>query len=179
MSVAKVNFELKSDLMAVQRRDIPIADKNLTNPLNALAVYDGEWLTIDSNGKLVRSADLTQVAGTAAAAPGAYLECPLFAELGRYDVRANAEMKMPVLWIAEGQYEARTRIFDASLGAGITAIGQPLKVAVIELTTNGTTRKYSGLMLHAGVADNAPVVGYVTKLPTNGWLQFRSGTRNF
>ncbi len=179
MSVAKVNFELKSDLMAVQRRDIPVADKNLTNPYHAAALFDGEWLTINAAGKLVRSADITQAAGTAAAGDAVYLSCPLFAERGRYDVRANAENKMPVFWLANEQYEAQTRIFDAALGAGITAVGQPLKVAVIELTTNGATRKYSGLMRHGGAGDAAPVFGYVTKLPTNGWLRFKSGTRNF
>lgn len=171
-TITKVNFELLSDMMAVQRRDVPLADTALANPLNALALVDGEWMTFDSSYKLIRAADLTQAAGTVAASFVPYV---LWAERGRYDIPANVGYKAPILWI--GEYQADTRVYDAALGGGITAVNQPLKVAVVTIGS----RKYSGLMGHAGKTDSDPVVGYVEKLPDDngGLLRFRTGARTF
>lgn len=171
-TITKVNFELLSDMMAIQRRDVPLADKDLANPLNALALVDGEWMAIDDTHKLIRAADLAQANGTVAASFVPYV---LWAERGRYDVQSNVGFKAPIIKL--GYFEADTRVYDAALGAGITAVNQPLKVAVITIGT----RKYSGLMGHGGKSDSDPVVGYVEKLPSNngGKLRFRSGSRTF
>jgi hypothetical protein len=171
-TISKVNFELQSDLMATQRRDIPLYDGTLSNPYNALCLVDGEWMTFDDDYKMIRSADLTQAAGTVAAKPGANNSMPLFAEKGRYDVQANAEKKSPVIYM--GPFEADTRVYDDSLNTGISAAGQNLKVAVISITVAGTARKFSGLIRHVD-GDSEPIVGTVTRLPAKngGKLRFR------
>ncbi len=176
-TIQKVNFEPVSDMLRVQRRDYPLADKTLSDPLNAVALVDGEWMTFDSNGKLVRGAAIGTL-GTAGAGGRATLRCfPLWAERGRYDVRALADGKMPLLFL--GDYEFDTRVFNATdvvaSGAAITTMLQPLKVATIAIGT----RNYCGLVGHGGAADTAPVVGHVTKLPAQngGKLRFISGFR--
>lgn len=177
-TIQKVNFEPVSDMLRVQRRDFPLADKTLSDPLNAVALVDGEWMTLDSNGKLVRGADIATL-GTAGAGGRALVRTfPLWAERGRYDVRALADGKMPLLWL--DQYEFDTRVFHATdavaSGAAITTMMQPLKVATIAIGS----RNYCGLVGHGGSADTAPIVGYVTKLPAanGGKLRFMSGYRS-
>ena len=177
-TIQKVNFEPVTDILPVQRRDFALADKTLSDPLNAVALVDGEWCTIDSNYKLVRGAAIGTLA-TAGAGGRASVRCfPLFAERGRYDVRAMAEVKMPLLW--RGDYEFDTRVFDATAAAGsgaaITTVMQWLKVGTILIGT----RNYVGLVGHGGSADTDPVVGLVTRLPASngGKLRFISGWRS-
>lgn len=174
--VQKVNFEPVSDINMVVRRDFQLADPTLADPLNSVALVDGEWMTLDSTGKLVRATDLT-TEGNGVTTPLAF---PLFAERGRTDIQALAERRMPVLFM--GPYEFDTRIFKAtaintgSVGAtqsiAITSILQPLKIVTVELGG----RKYSGLG-GADAAGNDPIVGYVTRLPSanGGKLRFISG----
>lgn len=170
-TVQKINFEPVSDILPVQRRDFALSDKTLADPLNAVALVDGEWMTINSSYQLVRAADIT-VLGTAGAQGRATVKSfPLWAERGRYDVRAMADVKMPILW--RGDYEFDTRIFDAAAtvasGAPIASIMQPLKVATILIGT----RNYVGLVGHGGSADAAPVIGFVTRLPASNGLKLR------
>lgn len=173
-TVQRVNFEPVSDINPIHRRDFPLSDSTLSNPLNAVALVDGEWMTLDNTagpsfGKLVRAADVTTPGD-----PATKVSFPLFAERGRYDVQAIADRKMPVLFL--GQYEFNTRIFDATAvvgaGAAITAMLQPVKVATITIGS----RNYVGLVGSA-YADNAAIVGYVTRLPSGngGQLRFMSG----
>lgn len=176
-TVQKVNFEPVSDVMPIQRRDFVLADPTLADPLNAVALVDGEWMVLDSSYKILRAATIGTL-GTAGAGGRATLKSfPLFAERGRYDVRAQAQPKMPVLF--RGDWEFDTRIFDASdavdAGAAITTVLQPLKVATIAIGS----RNYCGVVGHGGASDDAPVVGYVTKLPANngGKLRMISGWR--
>jgi hypothetical protein len=145
--------------------------------MNAIGLVDGEWMTIDSSYKLIRAADIATL-GTAGAGGRATLKSfPLWAERGRTDVRAMADVKMPILFM--GYYEFDTRIFDATAvvpgaGAAITYVMQPLKVATIVLGT----RNYVGLV-GSTLADTAPIVGYVTRLPAanGGKLRFINGGR--
>jgi hypothetical protein len=177
-TIQKVNFEPVSDVLPVQRRDFALADKTLSDPLNAVALVDGEWMTLDTSYKLVRAATISTLGTAGAGGRAAVRSFPLFAERGRYDVRAMAEMKMPVLW--RGEYEFDTRVFDATAvvgsGAAITTVMQPLKVATIAIGS----RNYCGLVGHGGAADTAPVQGYVTRLPASngGKLRFISGWRS-
>lgn len=175
-TLGKVNFEPYSDIIPVHRRDYPLVDKTLANPLNAVALVDGEWMTINSSSQLLRATTI----GTPGNEPGnnSFLLAPTFAERGRYDVQAMAGTKVPVLWM--GDYEIDTRIFDATAvvgtGAAISAVGQPLKVATI--TFGG--RNFTGLV-GAVYNEAAPAkfVGFVTRLPANnnGKLRFRTGWR--
>lgn len=176
-TVTKINFEPVTDILPVQRRDIALADKTLADPFNAVALVDGEWMTLDTSYKLVRGAAIGTL-GTAGAGGRATLKTfPLWAEKGRYDVRAQAEAKMPVLW--RGDFEFDTRIYNltdvVASGAAITTVLQGLKVATILIGA----RNYCGLVGHGGSADTAPIVGYVTRLPANngGKLRFISGWR--
>lgn len=176
-TVQKVNFEPVTDVMPVHRRDFPLANQALANPLNSVALVDGEWMTLDSSNKLIRGADVT-VLGTVGAGGRASKICfPLWAERGRTDILSQSTRKMPVLYL--GQYEFDTRIFDAAAvvgaaGAAITEMLQPLKVATISATLDGAARNFVGLVGHGGSADSAPVAGYVTRLPSSngGKLRF-------
>jgi len=174
-TVQKINLEPVSDILPVTRRDFPLADPTLADPLNAAALVDGEWMTLNTSYQLVRASAI----GTLASAGGlATLKSfPLWAERGRYDVRAMSETKMPVWFM--GSYEADTRIFDATIvgtgGAAITTILQPLKVGTFAIGS----RNYCGLIGHGGSSDTSPIVAYVTRLPANngGKLRFMSGWR--
>lgn len=171
-TIQKINFELTSDLIQVQRRDFPLADPTLAQPLNAAALIDGEWVTLNSSYQLIRAATLSSVGNEAT-----LLSFPLFMERGRSDVQGIAGTKATTLMM--GQYEADTRVFDASAdisaGVPITAVMQPLKVATITIGS----RNYVGLVGHGGSADTSLIVGYVTRLPANngGKLRFVKGWR--
>lgn len=174
-TIQRVNFEVISDYNKVERRDFPLNDPTLCDPSLATALVDGEYLSLNDSRKLVRSADISQAAGTVAGAPGSYRTMAWLAAKGRTDVMANAANKGPVVFL--GAFEAQTRVFDAAYGTGITAVNQPLKVAVI---ADASGNKYSGLIRHTGPADNDPVEGYVTRLPgADGYLWYVKGTRNF
>ena len=173
-TIMKVNFEPVSDYLAVQRRDFALSDPTLADPTNAVCLVDGEWLTLNSSYQLVRAANIAST-GNAATVKS----FPLFAEKGRYDVRAMADTKMPTLF--RGEWEFDTRIFDASAvvgsGAAITTVMQWLKVATINVASAG--RNFVGLVGHGGSGDSSPVVGYVTRLPSanGGKLRFINGGR--
>jgi hypothetical protein len=171
-TVTRVNFEPFSDILPVQRRDFVLADPTLSDPVNAVALVDGEWMTLDASSKLVRASTIGTPGNLATK-----ISFPLFAERGRYDVRAQAEPKMPILWL--GDWESDTRIFDAAValgaGAAITFVLQGLKVATITIGA----RNYTGLVGHGGSADTDSIVGHVTRLPAanGGKLRLRSGGR--
>lgn len=169
-TVQRVNFEPLSNLLQTQIRDKVLSDGTLVNPLNAVALVDGEWMTTDSSDKAVRATAIASVGNGASV-----MAFPLFAERGRTDVQARAERGVPLIMF--GEWEADTRIFDATAvvgsGAAITAQWQPVKVATITIGS----RNYSGLVGHGGAADTAPVAGYVSKLPAanGGKLRIHGG----
>lgn len=172
-TVGRINFEPQSDILAVQRRDFPLADPTLAVPTNSVVLVDGEWMVLNSSYQIARAAAIGS-AGTEAT----LRSFPVFMEAGRYDVQAIAAKKTVVLYL--GEYEFDTRIFDAavSLGSGapITSVLQPLKVAVITIGA----RNYVGLVGHGGDGSDAkPIQGYVTRLPADngGKLRFISGGR--
>jgi len=175
MSVQRVNFEPMTDILKVHRRDFPLADPTLADPMNLVHLVDGEWMTLDATYKILRATDVT-TEGAVASKPS----FPLFAERGRYDVRAIAGTKMPILF--RGEYEFDTRIYNAAAninGAGNPAINtvlMPLKVMTISIDG----RFYTGLVGHGGSGDTDPIVGYVTRLPAanNQKLRFISGSRH-
>lgn len=165
-TVQRVNLEPVSDILATQRRDFALDDPTLADPLNAVALVDGEWMVLNDSYKIVRASNISSVGD-----PATQTSYVLFAERGRYDVQALSSRKMPVVFM--GEYEVETRIFDAAAtvgsGAAISATGQPLKVATITIGT----RNFTGLV-GAGTSDTDPIVGRVTRLPANngGKLRF-------
>jgi|SRR6185503_4261553 len=172
-TVQKANLEPCSDILPIHRKALALADKTLAEPLNAVALVDGEWMTINSSYQWVRAS----VVGTPSD-PALLRSFVLFDERGRSDRLGMADRKTTCLF--RGEYESDTRIYDASAvigsGAAITTVMQPLKVATIAIGT----RSYSGLVGHGGSADTNPVVGYVTRLPAanGGKLRFISGYRS-
>lgn len=166
-TIQRVNLEPVSNLMSVDRRDFPLADATLLNPLGSTVLVDGEWMKLNDASKLVRSTNIAAVGD-----PDTNISYPLWSQRGSYDSQAMADKKLALIYSTGSEWD--TRVFDATAvvgsGAAITFSGQPLKVATI--TVGG--RNYSGLV-GATFNDNANVVGYVTKLPsTNGGkLRFR------
>ncbi len=163
-SVAKVNFEPVSNVLAIQTRSMTLADPELANPLGANPLVDGEWLSYDGAGKAIRAADISS-GGNAAAA----ISWPVWAEKGRYDNQALGERKKSVIYL--GAWEFDTRIYVATS----MAVGH--RVAVASITING--------VIYAGLVDNGTMaspgagitVGVVTRLPAaNGnKLRIRGG----
>lgn len=169
-SDTRTNFEPKSNILLTEVRDFPVANAALLNPTGATCYVDGEWVSFDANGRLVRAA---AIAGPGVAATT--ISFPIWAERGRYDVQTSR--KLPIIYLH--QLEADTTIYDAALvvgaGAAITTHLQPLKVASITIGA----RNYCGLVGHGGAADTDPIVGYVSRLPAlNGTrLRFFRGWR--
>lgn len=171
-TIQRVNLSPVSDILPMTRRDFPMADPTLANPLNPVALIDGEWVTLNTSYQIQRPMSI------AAAGNGATVRSfVLWAEKGRYDVQANSGRKTPVIWLGEAEWD--TRVFDATAsygaGAAITTVLQPLKVYSVSI--GGV--KYSGLVGSGGASDPDPIVGYVTRLPANngGQLRFRMGYR--
>jgi hypothetical protein len=175
MTTLRENFRPVSDVLPTVRRDFVPANRELTNPQNPLSFLDGEWMTLDSAGKLIRAVNIA----TAGVAAGGALCWPLWAENGRYDVQAMAEHKTPIIWLNDWEFE--TRIFDAGAAVGnglaITTMLQAVKVASVAIGGTYGTRILSGLVGHGGSGDSDRVVGYVTRLPAanGGWLRIRGG----
>jgi len=165
------NFRPVADVLPLERRDYPVADKTLTNPNNPVVLVDGEWMTLDSSEKLIRAADVASPGDAA----GAALCWPLWAERGRFDIQAMADRKTPILWM--GAWEFESLIFDPAAvvgsGAAITTLMQGVKVATVTIGA----RNFVGLVGHGGSGDSDRVVGYVTRLHTvnGGFLRLRGG----
>jgi hypothetical protein len=164
-TIQRVNFEPVSDILATQRRDFPLADKTLADPLASNPLVDGEWMIVAA-GKAARA---TAVAAAGVAAT--QRSYAVFSTRGSTVTQAMSEKKVPLMYM--GEYEADTRIFDAALvvgsGAAVTVEEQGLKVASISL--GGVIK--TGLVGHGGAADTAPVVARVSKLPANNGGKLR------
>lgn len=172
-TIQRVNFEPVSDILPVWRKDLPLADPSLADPLNAVALVDGEWLTLDANYKWIRASTIGAIGNTATIR--SFL---CFNERGRSDRLGMADKKTTALF--RGEYEGDTRVYDAAAavgnnGAAIATVMQPLKVATIVIGG----RNFSGLVGCTSATTDA-VVGYVTRLPASngGKLRFISGYRS-
>lgn len=164
-TVQKVNFEPVRNILHVQTAAFALANASLARPDVTNAVVDGEWMALDASDRLIRAADISQVAGTAATAPS----YPLWSEKGRTDAQAMAEPRKSVLYL--GPWEYNTRIFNATS----MVLNGLVSVAVVEL---GGVR-YSGLVANGTFASAGTgiTVGIVTKLPASngGRLRIRGG----
>lgn len=167
------NFRPVGDVLPIARRDFPLFDRTLATPGTPTTLFDGEWVTLNANSRMIRATNIAVVGNEAALT---VLSFPLWSEPGRSDVQSLSTPKLVMLW--QQQWEFETNCFDAAAvvgaGAAISAIWQPLKVATITIGA----RNYSGLVGHGGAGDVAArVVGFVTRLPANngGWLRLRGG----
>ena len=152
MSSNDKKFEIVSptDWSRLARPGMQVADKDLLNPMVAspkVPLMDGEFLSENSEYKLVRATD--QLA-------------PAYALIewnGAYETQASGK----VATLRGGTYEADTIVFD---GASLV-LHSPLMHG--DVTVGGLTRR--GLLLRT--ASNL-ILGYVTKLPASngGRLRF-------
>jgi hypothetical protein len=175
MAIERENFRPVTDVLPVVRRDIGLYDKTLADPDNVDHLVDGEWMTVNASNKLVRAVDIA-AAGNEPATIGGYDPklYPTWAERGRYDVQANYEKKLPILYMNAWEFE--TLIFDATAtvttGGPINGIHQPVKVASITIGTKTVSGLVGALKAEVGTKI---IVGYVTRLHTDngGWLRIR------
>jgi hypothetical protein len=171
-TIQKVNFEPVTDILPLHRRDFALADPTLLNPQNPVCAIDGEWFVLNSSYQILRASTIGTLGNLAT-----LKSFPSWAELGRYDTRAQSKSPLPLIF--RGEYEFDTRVYDASVslgsGAPITFVLQGVKAATIAIGG----RNFTGLVGHGGSADASPVVGYVTRLPSanGGKLRFINGYR--
>ncbi len=152
MSIAPY-LTLITEVQSVQRRDFYVADPDLLNPNNANPILDGEWLSLNTDYKLVRAS--SNVAGPA---------WQVFAERGRYDTQAIG--KVPVLFL--GGYEAETSVYTST---GL-AVNDPLIVG--DVTIGGLTKK--GLLKLPASTGTYSVRGWVTRVLTGKIRYWYPGT---
>ncbi len=124
------------------RRDFDLADPTLLDPTSATALEGGEWMTLDSTGKLVRVG--------ATAVPDAF---QLFSPKG--DTAAQAIGKATIFFLHD--YEALTDMFEDG-GGGFT-IGQYLtakEVTVDTVTRAGLTQATQGTDIVTAIVTGLP-----------------------
>jgi hypothetical protein len=163
-TVGKSNFDPVSSIIMVERSAFELVDRTLANPDNAVALVDGEWMTLNSTGLKVQRATAIASVGDQAT----QMSFPWWQERGDSSVQANGKGAI----LSHGDWVADTNIYNSTLavgsGAAMTLLG-PVKVATI--TLGG--RNYSGLVGHGGSGDTAIVVGYVALLPSNNGGRLR------
>jgi hypothetical protein len=148
MSSSAPNFVLVTELQTLTRRDFPLADPTILQPLGANPLLDGEWLDFNTSYQLQR--DETGAGGTH---EGELPSFPVFTERGRYDTQAIG--KSSVLMF--GMYEADTQIVNtASLAIGSMLTVQDVTISAL------TKRGLAKVVATSG--SGVVVVGYVTKL---------------
>lgn len=145
-------FELITEIQVCIRRDFPLADSTLLNPVGANPLVEGEWLELNSSYQLARGA----------AGSGVH-ECvnacvfPVHTERGRYDTQALG--KATVIYL--GMYEAETLVHGTDVSG--LAVGDVLTVQ--DVTFQSLTRR--GLAESGGL-DERIVVGFVSKVTGTG-----------
>lgn len=147
------NFELVTELQTLTRRDFPLADSGILQPLSANPLLDGEWLELNGSYLLQRGA---------VAEGGSPLVFPVHTERGRYDTQAIGRTN--VLYF--GQYEAETKVVDLT---GLS-VGDALTVQTLGATAGAFETK-RGLAKSTATAGKV-VVGYVSRLPGGGKVRF-------
>jgi hypothetical protein len=149
------HLELITELMPIIRRDFPLDATALANlnPNGSNPLLDGEWLALNDSYQLTRGA-------LGSGAELGKLSFQLFAERGRYDTQAIG--KVPVLFI--GGYEAETDIVNSPHGL---LVGDPVTVA--DVVVGGLHK--NGLIKATGAGTHW-VVGWVTRLPSNGRVRY-------
>lgn len=141
-----------SNVSSVRRQDFSVADSDLLNPLSTspLALEQGEWVTLDSDGLVARV--------TASVRSSYQLWSP------RGDMGAQALGKASIVFI--GDYEAETDMYDS---AETYAVGEPLTAKTVTIDTES----------RAGLTNDVDggtdyIVGYVTKVPgDSGKLRYQ------
>ncbi len=164
MAITRSNFEPVSNLLQNQTRSIALLDPTLADPLNALALVDGEWCVVDANKKLARAADISS-GGNAATAPS----YPVWDEKGRTDNQALGGRNKTVIYLGSWEFDTDVFLVASMVHNGLVAVSSITIDSVI----------YSGLVANGtfGTPGAGITVGVITRLPStnNGRLRIRGG----
>jgi hypothetical protein len=146
-------FDPISPISSTQRRDYEIDDTDLLNPRETDAIAQGEWVVLNTDGKVERAvaaqANIWQV----------------WTQLGDYSAQALG--KITVLQLND--YEGETDMFD---GGRTYVIGERLAVAAVSI--DGVTRS----VLTNDIDGADYIVGTVTKSDDDngGKLRFQKNS---
>lgn len=152
------NFELVTELQTLTRRDFPLADPTLLQPLSANPLIDGEWLELTDKYTLDRVPDITGHTAVGGTKEGAnLLVFPVHTERGRYDTQAIGKSNILML----GMYEAETKVVDLT---GLN-VGDFLTVANLGAGA-GAYQNKRGLAKQVA-ASGVVIVGIVSRLVAN------------
>lgn len=152
------NFVLISELQTLTRRDFPLVDPTLLQPLGSNPLLDGEFLELATASYALQRAS----AGVGGTHEGSNAnQWPVSTERGRYDTQAIGKTNVLML----GMYEAETTI------ANLTSLVVGSALTVQDVTIGGQAKR--GLAILTGAAGTGVVVvGYVSRLPGGGKVRF-------
>jgi hypothetical protein len=137
-------LKLVSHVNSVARRDYASASATVLDPTEVTALVQGEWLSLDSAGELVRADSPNNNAKM------------LFTPKGSYDAQALGKVSV----IQSQDFEVDTDMFTGTTWA----IGD--LVGIDQQTVDGTTR--SVFALHSGLTSGTDYIyGVVTKAPAD------------
>ena len=145
-----------SPVSNIYRRDFTLADPDLADPNESDCLDQGEWVTYDSDGKLVRAANN--------ASPDTFQVFTMKGDFG-----AQALGKVTILQLHD--YEAETDMFDPAPTSPF-AMGAPLTI-IVENVDGYASR---AVLTNDIVANTSWVHGFVTQIPSdnaNGMLRFQ------
>jgi len=137
-------MKLVTHVNSSHRRDFDLADTTLTDPTESDALVAGEWLDINTSGKLQRSSSSVETIKNA---------YQVFTPKGSYDAQALGKVAV----IFSRDYEVDTDMFDS---ADTFAIGDD--VGLTSATVDGQARM---VFTNTLTADTDYVYGTVTKDP--------------
>lgn len=139
----------------ISRRNYPVADPLILVPTSSspLAIIDGEWMGLDSNGKLVRA--------TAASTGFLAIE-----DRGDYGVQVH---KRPAIVLGPSGYVAQTNVYDDGLVSA--AFGTALKLGSFTAANSRLGGARLGLVAQGG---SGIIIARVMKSPASltGKMEF-------
>ena len=149
-------FELITGAELLERRDFPIIDNALLDPLSSNPIVEGEWLEVDPTTKKLKRSTGELTNGYSG---------QFWGEKGRSDIRATNKLPI-ILW---GNYEAYTKVFNNVAGpTKPTTLGQ--RLAVNDVLVDGLTRK--GLMVPVAAGHHWIVGHYYGPGRTSSEIRF-------
>jgi hypothetical protein len=145
--MAAPNFELITELQTCLRRDFPLADATILNPINAQPLVEGEFLELNTSYQLARGSGVCTNA----------MVFPVHTERGRYDTQAIGKANVIML----GMYEAETLLHETTM-SGWT-VGDQL--AIDSVTVSSISRR---TITKDTTTDGRIVVGFISKITGSG-----------
>lgn len=123
-TIGKENLLIRNETVRRNIRDFEAADATLLDPNTANSFVDGEWVKFDTDGKLVRAADVNADKKCNVA------PCwPIFQLKGSYDQQALG--KAPILYDIDG-LEIETSVYDdTDLAVGSSVVVGTVTISAI------------------------------------------------